>query len=228
MEQRAYHRHSVQKKKSILSYEWVRILLFYILPFVVINLLIFFLVTCRPTYEVELNGTNDYRTTDVTFTITSHMPLKTVTIRLDDEPLDLTQVGRKSYRSTVTHNGILEVHMVNFNGVEVTGYEIIDILDNQLPEVIDYSINDGLLSIVVSDSQSGIDYDSLTATRSDGQVITPVSVDKNTGTVVFEMDPGGLIANICDMSGNEYQPSFSVTIIEENADQNTGTQITIQ
>lgn len=222
MEQRAYYRRTPQRRRSILSFEWVRLLLFYILPFIVINLLIFFLVTCKPAYEVEVNGTDDYRTTDVTFSITSHMPLKTVTIRLDDEPLDLVQVGRKSYRSTVTHNGILEVHMENFNGVAVTGYEIIDILDNQLPDVIDYDVEDGLLTLVVSDSQSGIDYDNLTATKADGQIISPVSIDKNTGTVIFEMDPAGLIVNVRDMSGNEYQPSFSVTVIEEGAEQTEG------
>ncbi len=227
MEQRTYHRRTAPRRRSLLSYEWVRILLFYILPFVVINLLIFFLVTCRPSYEIDLDGTDDYRTTDVTFTITSHMPLKTVTIRLDDEPLDLVKVGRKSYRSTVTHNGILEVHMENFNGVEVTGYEVIDILDNQLPDVVNYTMDNGILTLMLSDSQSGIDYEGLTAVKSDGQVIAPISIDKNTGTVTFEMDPAGLIVNVRDMSGNEYQPSFSVNYVEEGAEQ-SDTQLIIQ
>lgn len=227
MEQRTYHRRTAPRRRSLLSYEWVRILLFYILPFVVINLLIFFLVTCRPSYEIDLNGTDDYRTTDVTFTITSHMPLKTVTIRLDDEPLDLVKVGRKSYRSTVTHNGILEVHMENFNGVEVTGYEVIDILDNQLPDVVNYTMDNGILTLMLSDSQSGIDYEGLTAVKSDGQVIAPISIDKNTGIVTFEMDPAGLIVNVRDMSGNEYQPSFSVNYVEEGAEQ-SDTQLIIQ
>ncbi len=228
MEQRAYHRRTAQRRRSILSYEWVRLLLFYILPFVVVNLLIFFLVTCKPSCEVEVTGTDDYRTTEVTFTITSHMPLKNVTIRLDDEPLDLVQIGRKSYRSTITHNGILEIHMENFNGVAVTGYEVIDILDNQLPDVVNYSMEDGVLTLVVSDSQSGIDYDNLTASKSDGQIITPTSIDKNTGTVTFDMDPNGLIVNLRDMSGNEYQPSFSVTVVEEGADSSENAQIVIQ
>lgn len=228
MEQRAYHHHTVQRRRSILSFEWVRVLFFYIVPFVVVNLLIFFLVTCRPTYEVNVDDTADYRSTDVTFTITSHMPLKTVTIRLDDEPLDLVQVGKKSYRSTVTHNGILEVHMENFNGVAVTGYEIIDILDNQLPDVVDYHVENGFLTLVVSDSQSGIDYEGLSAIKSDGQTIRPVSVDKNTGAVVFEMDPAGLVVNVRDMSGNEYQPSFSVTVVDEGAAQSADAQIVLQ
>ena len=80
---------------------------------------------------------------------------------------------------------------------------------------------------LLSDSQSGIDYEGLTAVKSDGQVIAPISIDKNTGTVTFEMDPAGLIVNVRDMSGNEYQPSFSVNYDEEGAEQ-SDTQLIIQ
>ena len=42
------------------------------------------------------------------------------------------------------------------------------------------------------------------------------------------MDPNGLIVNLRDMSGNEYQPSFSVTVVEEGADSSENAQIVIQ
>lgn len=218
MEQHAYHRAPARKRKSILQIEWVRTLLFYILPFIAVNLVIFFLVTTKPGYSVNIANTDDYRTTDVTFTITSFMPLKSVTITLDGEPLDLTKVGRKSYVSTVTHNGILEINMVNFNNMSITGYEVIDVLDDELPDVTSYTLSDGMLTLWLSDTQSGIDYDGLTATTGDGAVAKPLSVDRNAGTAVFQIDSSGLTVTVRDLSGNEYQPSFSVTEIVEEAD----------
>lgn len=217
-QQRAYRRTPARRRNSILRLEWVRLLLFYILPFVVINLIIFFLVTTKPSYEVTIANTNDYRTTDVTFTITSFMPLRNVTITLDGEPLDLTPVGRKSYQSTVTRNGVLEIHMENFNHMAITGYEVIDVLDNELPDVTSYTLADGQLTLWLSDTQSGIDYESLSAVTGDGREIAPLSIDKNAGTAVFEIDTTGLTVTIKDMSGNEYQPAFSLTEIIEEAD----------
>ncbi len=223
MEQKRYRRPVTMRRRSILSYEWVRILLFYILPFVVINLLIFFLVTTRPSYDLTVGDTDDYRTADVTFTITSFMPLKNVTVTLDNEPLVMVQTGRRSYRSTVTHNGVLEVHMENFNGVSITGYEVIDILDNELPDVVNYSLDEGRLTLTLSDTQSGIDCDGLMAIDGNGNRVPPLSVDKGSGidgtdvTAVFGIDESGLTVIVKDMSGNEYRPSFSLTQIEEGA-----------
>ncbi len=215
MEQRPRRRTPAKKKKSIFQYEWVRTLLFYILPFVVINLVIFFLATTRPSYALDVADTADYRTTELTFTITSRMPLKSVTITLDGQPLDLTQAGKRSYKATIVQNGVLEIHMENFNGMAITGYEVIDILDKESPDVISYSVNEGLLTLTLSDTQSGIDYDHLTATTSDGRIITPVSINRESGIVIFQMDPNGLAVSILDMSGNEYLPSFSLTQIDE-------------
>ena len=199
MQQQPYRRTPAKKRHSILRLEWVRLLLFYILPFVVINLLIFFLVTTKPSYEVKIANTNDYRTTDVTFTITSFMPLRSVTITLDGEPLDLTQIGRRSYRSTVTRNGVLEIHMENFNHMAITGYEVIDVLDNELPDVTSYTLTGHELTLWLSDTQSGIDYEGLSAVTGDGRVVQPLSVDKNAGTAVFEIDTTGLTVTVKDL-----------------------------
>ena len=78
----------------------IRVLLFYILPFLAVNGIIFFLVTTKPEYELVIGSTNDYRTTEITFSIKSFMPLKEVTIKIDSEPLDLVKTGKKTYRAT--------------------------------------------------------------------------------------------------------------------------------
>ena len=223
MNQRTYRKTSARRKSSAPSSEFLHVLLFYILPFIVINSIIFFVVTSKPKYELVVAETDDYRTTTATFTITSHMPLRNVTITYNSEPLDLVKVGNKSYQATLTNNGILDVFMENFNGMSVSNYEVVDILDDEAPSITSYDMNEGQLTVVVTDSQSGIDYDSLYGTAPDQTVVLPSSIDKTTGTVVFPIDQNGLTLSIKDLSGNEYLPSFSV-VKGEDTDNNPATE----
>lgn len=210
MDRHTYRSSRPYKYHNTLDSDLIQLLLFYILPFILVNGIIFFLVTTKPKYEVVIEGTSDYRTTDITFTIKSVMPLKEVTIKMDAEPLDLVKVGKKTYRSTVNHNGSLEIYMKNFNGMALLEYAHIDILDDEPPAIEDYVSEDGLLSFTIIDTQSGVDYSSISALTSAGQQILPLNVDKATGRVSFQMDPNGLSVSVKDMSGNEYLTTFSL------------------
>ena len=85
-----------------------------------------------------------------------------------------------------------------------------DTLDDECPDVVSYDIDNGLLVLTLSDSQSGVDYSSLHATSAGGTVYEPLSIDKTNGKVTFQLPEGGVTVSIKDMSGNEYQPTFSV------------------
>ncbi len=199
------------KRNSVLEIPAVRTLLFYVLPFLLVNWLIFFLVTTKPSYEVSVSNTHDYRTVDVTFTITSHMPLKTVNLTLDSQPVDLVRSGKNSYTTTVDHNGVLEIYMENFNGMVASGFELVDVLDNETPDITSYSMEDGILTLTVSDTQSGVDFNAIHGVLPDSTQIDPLTIDKNTGIVTFPMNTDQITVLIRDLSGNEYMPSFSVT-----------------
>jgi len=230
MNQRTYRRTASRKTSRFLDSQPVQLLLFYILPFIVVNALIFFLVTARPKYELVVGQTSDYRTTMVTFTIKSHLPLKNVTITLNSEPLDLVKTGNRTYQATISTNGILDVYMQNFNGMSISEYEVVDILDDSAPELVDYNMENDILTLVVKDTQAGIDYQTLHAITAAGEIVEPLSADKATGTISFQMDPGGLTLSIKDLSGNEYQPSFSLvtgTDTDNNPD-TTENQVVIE
>lgn len=214
MNQRTYRNPRPYNYNSFPSSDFIQLLLFFILPFIIINSIIFFLVTTKPKYEVVIEGTSDYRTTDITFTIKSIMPLKEVTIKMDSQPLDLVKVGKRTYRSTINHNGSLEIYMKNFNGMALLEYEHIDILDDEPPAIEDYVSDDGILSFTVIDTQSGVDYSSITAQTSTGQQILPLNADKATGRISFQMDPNGLSVSVKDMSGNEFLTTFSLNELD--------------
>ncbi len=224
-----YRRSAMHRRSSFLHSDLVQILLFYILPFIVINLIIFFLATAKPKYELSVAPTDDYRTTTVTFTIQSRMPLKEVDVLYNSEPLDLVKLGKKNYQATLTENGILDVYMKNFNGMSVSSYELVDILDDTCPELTYYDVEDGKLSVVVNDTQSGIDFSSIHGVSSTGEIIEPESIDKTTGAVIFDLPEDGITLSISDLSGNEYQPSFSVVLVTEDEDaENQENQLIIE
>ena len=210
MDRHTYRGSRPRKYKSAMDSELARLLLFYILPFIVVNGIIFFLVTTKPRYELVVEGTNDYRTTDITFSIKSIMPLKEVTVKMDSEPLNLVKVGKKKYKATIDHNGSLEVYMKNFNSMALLEYEYIDILDNEAPSVDDCVFEDGILTFTISDTQSGVDYSSIIAHTSAGEQILPISVSQDSGVVAFPMGSEGLTVSARDMSGNEFHTTFSV------------------
>ena len=69
-----YDANGVRIKQSRFPLKLKRALLFYVLPYIVINAIIFFLVTATPKVDMSVGDTSDYRTTQVEFKVDS-MPL---------------------------------------------------------------------------------------------------------------------------------------------------------
>lgn len=80
------HDHRYRRKKQS---EWPHILLFYVLPFIVFNSILFFCLTTKPKLSVVVEDTNDYLSTNVVLTVKSFFPTKSVSMTLDGEPLEL-------------------------------------------------------------------------------------------------------------------------------------------
>lgn len=188
--------------------EWLHNLLFYILPFIVINGLIFFLVTTKPECELIIGEDHDYLSTEIKINIKSFLPTKDLAVTLDSEPVELVKGKKNSYTATITKNGALEISVKSVNGMAASSYEYIGILDDNPPAVSSSAIEDNMLTFTLEDSQSGVNFDSIYATDSLGITVYPASVDKNTGTVTFPMDEDGLTVFISDMSGNQGQTTF--------------------
>lgn len=112
---------------------------------------------------------------------------------------------------------MLEATIVNLNGMSSTVFRHVNILDDNPPAFENASLEDGILTLRVSDSQSLINPDSIYATDSADQVLSPLSVERientadNTASyeVLFEMDLHGLHIYVQDKAGNEARRTFS-------------------
>lgn len=191
--------------------------LFYILPFLIFNGILFYCVTSTPKVTLEIRDTNDYVTAEASMTIDSWFPTKSISVNMDGEELELTKGKRRTYTIPVTRNGVLEATIVNLNGMSSTVFRHVNILDDNPPAFENASLEDGILTLRVSDSQSLINPDSIYATDSADQVLSPLSVERientadNTASyeVLFEMDLHGLHIYAQDKAGNEARRTFS-------------------
>ena len=187
------------------------ILLFYILPFIVVNLAIFFIVTATPRIEMTVSDTTDYKTLDVSFKIHSLLPLKKMTTTLESEPIEFKKENGV-YHTVLTGNGTLEVYVLSLNGMQAQDVEHIAVLDDTAPSFDEESVvmENGKLVVTIEDSISGINYDSIYATDDAGTKILPDSCDKENGELTFKLEEGSLTVYVEDMAGNPNQATFSI------------------
>ena len=188
-----------------------RILLCYILPFLVVNLAIFFIVTATPKIEIDISDTTDYKTLDVSFKIHSLLPLKKMTTTLESQPIEFKK-EKGVYHAVLESNGTLEIYALSLNGMQAQDIEHIAVLDDTAPSFDEENVvmENGKLILTIEDSISGINYDSIYATDDSGTKILPDSCDKENGEVTFKLEEGSLAVYVEDMAGNPNQAAFSI------------------
>ena len=188
-----------------------RILLCYILPFLVVNLAIFIIVTATPKIEIDISDTTDYKTLDVSFKIHSLLPLKKMTTTLESQPIEFKK-EKGVYHAVLESNGTLEIYALSLNGMQAQDIEHIAVLDDTAPSFDEENVvmENGKLILTIEDSISGINYDSIYATDDSGTKILPDSCDKENGEVTFKLEEGSLTVYVEDMAGNPNQAAFSI------------------
>lgn len=193
--------------------EWTEILLFYLLPFLVFNGILFVLVASKPKINIQVANTKDYKTTTASITIESLFPVKEFVSSQEGTPLPLTETKKGQYTADIVRNGVIEIYAKALNGMSVTKYEHVNILDDVAPLVGEtYSIQDGILTMALEDSQSGVDFQSVFAATPSGQTLLPLSADRQTGVLTFPMEEELLIIYANDLAGNGMQATFSTHI----------------
>ncbi len=203
--------------------EWMHVLLFYILPFVVFNSLLFFLVTSKPSLKVTVADTKDYLSTEIQVEIHSFLPTADLTLTMDGEPVELTKIKNRSYSALVNKNGSVEATVKNFNGMTATAFEQVNVLDELPPSVENASVIDGILTLTITDSQAGVDFDSIRASDSSGESVEPLSVNRDTNTLSYKMETDSIQIVARDRAGNK----SSSTITANNGSVDT-TETTAQ
>ena len=211
----AYRSNKKYKQKS--SGGLPDLLLFYILPFIVFNSILFYCVASSPKINLEIQDTKDYLSTQASMTIESWFPTKSISFNMDGEELEPVKDKRRTYSVPITRNGVLEVTVVNLNGMSSTVFKHVNVLDDIPPSFENATLEDGILMLRVTDIQSLVNSDAIYAVDSAGIQRAPLSVERIEDTIdnttaysiTFEMDLNGLHVYVQDKAGNEAQKTFT-------------------
>lgn len=205
--------------------EWTEVFLFYLLPFLLFNGILFVLVAARPQITIKVDNTKDYKTTTASITVKSLFPIKEFSSSQEGTPLLLTETKKGQYTADIVRNGVIEIYAKGLNGMAVTKYEHVNILDDVAPLVGEtYSIQDGILSMSLEDSQSGVDFQSVFAATPSGQTLVPLLADRQTGVLTFPMEEEFLVIYASDLAGNGMQATFSTHVETLNPGEVPATQ----
>lgn len=186
----------------------------YIIAFLFINVIIFFVVTSQPDFEVSLIDNENSKSVEIRVTQKSFFPLSSFTMYLDDTRLSYSKNGN-TYVATADKNGTLEVKATNLNTMSKTIYERIDNIDNTSPTIFAQLVKKGILNITFEDTNSDIDYDSIYAIDSNDKKLTPSKVDKEEGRATFDFKTHSIKAYVSDMAGNEAEVEFDNSEINQ-------------
>ena len=217
-----YDAHGTRVKGSPLSNKFVRFLLFGVLPYLVINGIILLLVCSTPKISIEVRDTNDYVSTDIVFNVHSLLPLKDMKVTMESSPVEYERSGQ-NYRCTVSQNGTFYVEATSVNGMMRAAYADVSMLDDTAPAVDEESANidQGVLSFAISDTQSGVNFDSIYAVVNEEETVYPSEVDKTLGTVTIPLPSkvSSIELYFEDMVGNARSGHITVNtmLVDPNA-----------
>ena len=211
----SYNNRNRRKRYRGASDDWLIILLYYIIPFIVVNGIIFFLVIARPKCTVTVGETHDYLSTQVTVKIDSWYPTKNISITMAGEEIQLEKVKGRTYRTTVYKNGTLQITVENANGMSLSQFAHVDMLDDMPPTIEQSDVEEDIITITFSDSQSGINLDSIYALDSADNRVEPLTLDRDTATATFMKDSDGLYIFAEDKAGNIVKGTFTSRLAEE-------------
>ncbi len=207
-----YDAYGMRIQNNRFSNKLKHFLLFCLLPYVAVNGLILLLVTAGPKVEIQVADTNDYRTTQVQFTVKSLLPLKSLTANIESVDVPFEKNG-SSYTATVNMNGTFYVAATSLNGMEASNYADVSVLDATPPAINegDCDISGGDLSFVITDSQSGVNFDSIYGIYDGTKEVRPTSYDRETGLVVIPLYTDSIQIHAEDMVGNAMSGTISAS-----------------
>lgn len=192
--------------------------LFYGIPFVIINLIIFFLATSRPNVKLEITDEHNFQNVVLTVKHNKFYPVKKLEVLFNNEPLELNKEETGTsiiYTATLNKNGGISAVIYGFNGMSDAEYENVGSIDEEPPiiqgEVTQVGKNSEVL-VSFEDSQSGVDISSVYATTPNGLRVDPLSVNEANHEATFNLDNyGSLDVHVSDKVGNQSVAHFNQT-----------------
>jgi peptidoglycan hydrolase CwlO-like protein len=149
----------------------------YVLPYLIINTLIFLFVIATPKIIMNETETDDYVLSDISFTVESYLPIQNVSVTSNDIPLDYTKNGSK-YQVKVENNGSIRIDVTSINNMKSAAQEILRQIDELKKQYKDTNAEIHKLEIEVTEATNEIDSKEKIFNSSVQAVINTLNADK--------------------------------------------------
>lgn len=185
----------------------------FLIPFVLINGLIFFIYIQCPLIKIVDSASEEFEENKIKFSVECKLPLKEVKVLYQDKDFAYSKVNN-FYVADAAESGTYSISATAINGA-ISVYNVRIESKDVIPPSIDVDtvvITGNVLNITVSDDSSGINYDNLYATLENGEKILPSFIDKEIGAVQFKIESGDkIVIHVEDTFGNSSETPFTIT-----------------
>jgi hypothetical protein len=142
----------------------------------------------RPVCETSFSPKGERGLPVYSIKVDTMLPVKSVTAVLDNYRLPVYEVNGHEYTIEPTKNGNVELTVELFNGQSVS--QKLDVMNADVthPRLLSYAVGNDSYELYLSDDGVGVDYESIYAETSAGDIIYPESYNRQTGLVTFGAD----------------------------------------
>ena len=113
-----------------------------------------------------------------------------------------TLINETTYLVDVPDNGDYILYAITDNKKEVTAAITVTSIDDDLPVVKNYIIENKELKIYLEDITSGIDYSSIYALKADDTKVLPIRTNIETSEIIFDFPDSTFNLYVSDLAGN--------------------------
>ena len=184
----------------------------FLIPFVVINGIIFFLFIQVPTINITKEDSSDYEESKIKFQVECILPITEIKTYFNDTDVPYTKNG-DTYIINADENGTYKIIASALNKASSEALATVETKDVIAPTIdLENAVVTGnTLIFSVKDEQSEINYDNLYGLLENGEKISPSHIDAVSGNIQFKIESGEkIIIHVEDIEGNGADITFTI------------------
>ena len=167
-----------------------------------------------PISSVSAAPSTDASSVQVSFHISSIIPVKSISASLNETSVPVQENGFQNYSVNVEENGYLLLDVYSSTGMHSSHGMHIDSIDGQAPRITRHFASEGSIYIYISDgSGTGVDFPAIRSYNTEtGYYSAPLYYDKERGYAVFPYPESQTYITIPDKKGNSLTALLSPVI----------------
>ncbi len=164
-----------------------------------------------PKFDIGEVRMNEQNLPVYTIEVTSLLPVRTVEVQMNGEPVQLYEKDSKTFAVEPASNGTMDIRVTSVNRQTRTRSVEVSAVDDVGPKLISSRIDDSRVYLQMAENGTGVAYENIYAQgRSSGQIVTPESYDKESGTIIFKLPSEVWDVYIPDNRGNALHLSMEM------------------